>query len=447
VVRVTRVEVGTDTTRVLWDPRRPAPVRYERATCRVLGNVVPAHHGIPLTPVSALDTTAVLEQTDLLEPWRERLTVALDGTGVREVPVPVVRVSLRATGWPFPGEPARVGEPQIQLAVDGEPWTRVDDLALVAEGQDAYAIRTGAGGASVARFAESALPARPITVELGVVVGLGTIGNVGVGATTRILALGRGGARAAQGGDGGSDRLADRRLLLTVSNPVPGVGGREPEDIESMRYRAPLGVRDALSAVVPADSERLVLELADVAAARAVVRDGTPAPVVRMTVLLRDEDALAAAGEQGEAERLRRWAAARARLEEVRLLGFDVELVPPRFVPLDLDVVVDVAPWATDTAEHLVAQVLAGPGGLFDPDVSGLGGDVRVDAIHRRVLTVPGVQAVRVRRLRRLQRGAAERSRAGVLAVDADEVAILHHPYGPAFASGLLTVGVCEVAS
>ena len=163
-----------------------------------------------------------------------------------------------------------------------------------------------------------------------------------------------------------------------------------------------------------------------------------------MTALLHDEDDLAAEDEQGEAERLRRWAAARARLEEVRLLGFDVELVPPRFVPLDLDVVVDVDAWALDTAEHAVTQALSGDDGLFDPDVSGLGGDVRVDAIHQRVLKVAGVRAVRVRRLRRLQQGAPERARAGVLTVEADEVAILRHPYGAAFPSGLLTVGVCE---
>jgi hypothetical protein len=180
-----------------------------------------------------------------------------------------------------------------------------------------------------------------------------------------------------------------------------------------------------------------------VAAARAVVRDGPLAPVVSTTLLLRDEDTIAAAGEQGEAERLRRWAAARARLEEVRLLGFDVELVPPRFVPLDLDVVVDVDDWALDTAEHTVQQALGGPNGLFDPDVSGLGGDVRVDAIHQRVLTVPGVQAVRVHHLRRLRPDAPERAHDGVLPVDADEVAILQHPYGEAFPSGLLTVTVC----
>ena len=101
------------------------------------------------------------------------------------------------------------------------------------------------------------------------------------------------------------------------------------------------------------------------------------------------------------------------------------------------------------SAEHgvsriTVRQALGGPNGLFDPDVSGLGGDVRVDAIHQRVLTVPGVQAVRVRHLRRLRPDSPERAHAGLLAVDADEVAILQHPYGKAFPSGLLTVTVCE---
>lgn len=444
VVRATVVELGTDTTRVRWDPRRPAPVRYERATTRVLGNVVPAHHGIPLTPATATDVSVVLEQEDLLGPWRERLTVSIDGTDRRELALPVDRVSVQASGWPFPGEPGRTGAPQIRLAVDGEPWPRVEELSLVAAGEEAFALRTGPGDKPVARFPELALPARTVSIDLEVRVGLGTVGNVGVGALTRLLALGPSRDRAALLGDGGADRLELLRRALRVSNPVTGVGGREPEDLESLRYRAPLGVRDALSAVVPADYERLVGDMPEVAAVRAVVRDGPLAPVVSTTVLLRDEDRLAAGGDQGEAERLRRWAAARARLEEVRLLGFDVALVPPRFVPLDLDVVVDVDRWALDRAEVDVQRALAGPDGLFDPDVSGLGGAVHVDAITRRLLAVPGVRAVRLRRLRRLQRGAPERARAGVLVVAPDEVAILNHPYGEAFPSGLLTVGVCE---
>ncbi len=458
VVRLTRVEVGTDTTRVLWDPRRPAPVRYERDRCRVLGNVVPAHHGIPLTPLTAgvdpATDIAVLEQADLLTPWRERLTVTLPqagdpapaaGAGVTEIGLPVDRVSVRASGWPFPDAAPRTGQPQIRLAVDGENWSRVEDLVVAEAGDEVFAVRTGAGDTPAVRLGPGSRPDRDVTVDLAIRVGLGTAGNVGVGSMTRLLALGPGGDREALLGDGGADRIELLRRLLTVTNPVPGVGGREPEDIEQMRYRAPLGVRDALSAVVPLDYERLVAGLPEVAAARAVVRPGPLAPVVRMTMLLRGEDALAAAGEQGQAERLRRWALARARLEQVRLLGFDVELVPPRFVPLDLDVIVDVPDSARNTAEDAVRRALGGPDGLFDPDVSGLGGDVRVDAVHRRLLAVPGVQAVRVRRLRRLEPGAPERVHDGVLPVEPDEVAILDHPYGPAFPSGLLTVGVCTV--
>ena len=223
VVRVTRVEVGTDTTRVLWDPRRPAPFRYDRATCRVLGNVVPAHHGIPLTPVTAgdaEDTIAVLEQEDLLAPWREKLTVVVDGAGLREIPVPVDRVSVHASGWPFPADAARSGEVQIRLAVDGEPWARVEDLVLLEPGQDGFALRTGPGDTPVARFAESALPARTITVDLAVRVGLGTIGNVGVGAMTRLLALGPGGDR--RGAAGRRRRGPARAAAAAADGDQPG---------------------------------------------------------------------------------------------------------------------------------------------------------------------------------------------------------------------------------
>jgi hypothetical protein len=72
---------------------------------------------------------------------------------------------------------------------------------------------------------------------------------------------------------------------------------------------------------------------------------------------------------------------------------------------------------------------------------------VHLDALYRAVLGVPGVAAVRVHRLRRLEPGAPDHVGAGVLPVAGDEVAVLDHPYGPGFRSGLLTVDVCGVAS
>ncbi|SDZ14804.1 hypothetical protein SAMN05444365_10623 [Micromonospora pattaloongensis] len=451
VVRVTRTEVGTDTTRVSWDPRRPSPARYRPDTATVLGNVVPAHHGLPLTPLSAQGAAAVLEGTegdDLLRPWRERLTVRDPGGPSREVELPWAPVSVHAPGWPWPGHPARCGVPQIAVSVDGEPWNLADDLATLGPADESYVLRPGRAGGVAAVFGDgvngAALPAREVSVEFAVRIGLGTVANVAAGTLTRLLALGEGGDADLLRGEGDAQRVDLLHKHLRVSNPVAATGGRDPEPLEHVRYAAPLGVRDLRSAVVPEDYERLLEELPDVAAARARVRTTGQRPAVSVTLLLRDEDALAAGGDAGEAERLRRWALARERLESVRLLGFDVELVPPRFVPLDLDLVVDIAPWATgETVRNAVTAALGGPGGALDPDTSGLGGDVHVDALHRRVLGVPGVVAVRVRRLRRLEPGAPERVGAGVLPVAGDEVAILRHPYGPAYPHGVLTVEIC----
>ncbi len=193
------------------------------------------------------------------------------------------------------------------------------------------------------------------------------------------------------------------------------------------------------------DYGRRLQELPEVAAARARIVDAGLRRVVRVTLLLRDEDTLTRPelGADAEAERLRRWALARDHLEQVRLLGFDVELVPPVFVPLDLDLVVDAEPWASAaTLRRGVTAALAGDGGLFDPDVSGLGHDLQLDAVHRSALAVDGVAAVRVRRLRRLIAGAIDYSATGTLPLAADEVPVLRRPYGSG-GDGLLTLDVC----
>ena len=226
------------------------------------------------------------------------------------------------------------------------------------------------------------------------------------------------------------------RALWRVTNPLPGVGGRDPESLDRIRYRAPLQVRDALSAVTPGDYERLLLRLPFVAGARARVAEAGVRHLVRVTVLLRDEDTLA------EAELLRRWAEVRRRLEEIRMLGFDVEAVPPTWVPLDIDLVVDAASTADPgQLREAIEECLAGNGGLLDPDGAGLGGDVHLSDVYQSVQRVRGVQAVRVKRFRRLEPQARERLGEGVIPVGDHEVASLGGPRKPGL--GLLTVSVC----
>ncbi len=446
VVRVTLVELGTDTTRIFWDPRRPARQRYDQTSTRVLGNVVPAHHGVPLTPVSASGAAP----DDPLGPWRELMRLTVDNAlgDVQEVALPLSPISVQSCGWPLPDEGARPGRPQVAVSVDGSPWTQVDDLSLAGPSDRVFALRPGHQGGASVRFGDgdngAALPRRSVTVELSLRIGLGRLGNVGTDALTRLVAFGAGGDIGEILPDQ-TDRDDLIRRHLTIGNPLPALGGRDAETLDHIRYTAPKSVRDRLSAVAVADYERLLTDLPEVAAARATVVDAGIRRVVRVTLLLKDEDTLGgeAADPLAEAERLRRWAAARHHLETIRLMGFDVELLPPVFTPLDLDLIVDAEPWVqSETVRVRVGQALGGDGGLFDPDRSGLGGDVHVDAIHRAVLGVDGVAAVRVRRMRRLVPHAVDFAEAGTLPIAGDEVAVLKRPYGPG-EDGLATVTVC----
>ncbi|MFE9692380.1 hypothetical protein [Micromonospora sp. NPDC005806] len=444
VVRATVVEFGTDETLVRWDPRRPAPQDYPAESTRVLGNVVPAHHGLRLPAAPDLAAPELAAQLAAVAADLDRVLEARADQAV-ELPLPFAPAARVASGWPFPGE-RREGALDVRVSVDGEPWRCVPDVA--AEPGEAFAVAAGGDGGSLLVLGQpGALPDAPVRVSVEAVLGLGAAGNVAAHTLTSLLLLGPGSAVPP------GTPLETVREALALDNPVPGVEGRDPEPLEAIRLRAPWAARRPAAAVGTDDHVRLLEELPEVAAARARVLELGERRVVRATLLLRDEDTLVPGGPDPadvdlldlvrDAERLRRWTLARRRLEEVRLLGFDVELVPPTFVPIDLDVVVDAEDHAP--AERLQAAVeaaLAADGGLFDPDVTGLGGDVRVDAVLRRVLAVDGVRAARVRRLRRLERGAAEHAVDGTLPVADEEVAVLRRPYGDG-PDGLLTVQVC----
>ncbi|OKI51397.1 baseplate J/gp47 family protein [Micromonospora sp. CB01531] len=450
VVRVTRADRAGEVTRVFWDFRRAARAGFDVETSRVLGNVVPAHHGMPLTPTSDVDCGWGL-LGELLRPWREQLTLEVDNTAgeVREVPLPHDPTSVQAGGWPFPGEEgSRAGAYRLELRVDGEPWLLADSLAAAGPFDEHFAIRPAVDGGDAVRVGDgtngAALPRRRVRLDLATRIGLGVRGNVGAGVLTQVLSFGESGDLPGVLPAVVTDREQELLRRVTVTNPLPAVGGRDPEDVERVRARAPLAARQGLTAVVPADYERLLTARSEVAGVRARYRRAGLRDVVRVTVLLAGEDALTAAGDAGTAERLRRWMRLRAELERARLLGTDVELVPPVFVPLDVDLLVDAEPGvAAEPLRAAVVDALSGAGGLLTPDASGLGGDVRADALYRRVAGVPGVRAARLRRLRRLPATSGDHSTGGVLPVGDDEVAVLRDPLGRSVRDGLLTVTVC----
>ncbi|NNC05161.1 hypothetical protein HJC10_20180 [Corallococcus exiguus] len=449
VVRVTSVALATDTTFVGWDPRRFAPEVFlapgdpapgPRAT--VLGNVVPAHHGLPVTPLpEGFEADSAEPFARSLAQWRALLSPVVDGSEEREFALPFHPVSVQAFGYPLPEETSRRGTPQLQVSVEDDPWTLVDDLSVQGPGDEVFVLRaTPTGGASL-RWGDgvngAVLPPRETTLGLSLRVGLGTAANVGEGVLTRLLQVPLDPQRSASAGELLAQSMDDVRALVRVDNPLPAVEGRDAESLDSIRYRAPAGVSQPLSAVTVDDYVRMLQQMPEVAGASARAVDRDLRTVIRVTVLLRDEDTL------DRDELLRRWAGVRSRLEEIRLLGVDVEALPPKWVPLDLDLEVDASPHAqADQVRDAVVGAIAGDGGLLDPDRSGLNGDVQLADLYQAVLRVPGVTAVRVKRFRRLEPQSQERLEAGVIPIGPDEVATARGGYWPG-SEGVLTVQVC----
>jgi hypothetical protein len=154
------------------------------------------------------------------------------------------------------------------------------------------------------------------------------------------------------GGEAGNVAAGALRVLASpvdrvagVTNPGPATGGADAESLERARRRAPFELRARTRAVTEEDFERLTLE-ASPQVARALC--GTPEGIgpVRVHVLPRVDppDRLLALHELIPDEALMRLLA--ERLEERRLIGTSILLVPARLRGVSVAVDVRTAPLA-----------------------------------------------------------------------------------------------------
>lgn len=243
------------------------------------------------------------------------------------------------------------------------------------------------------RFGDGRHGARP---EPGTVLaahyrlGGGTAGNVGAESINHLVLC-----RSGHGVGSG-----DPPPVAGVRNPLPAVGGTEPEPVERVRRLAPLDIkRVRLRAVTAGDYAELASALPGVQRAAAEIRWTGSVQEVHVAV---DADGTG----QAPAELLDAVAHA---LEAYRRIGHDLVVKSARPVPLDIALEVCAAPG------HQHGRILADlhralgngrlPGGrlgFFHPDALGFGEPVRLSRLVAVAAAVPGVEGVRVIRLRRL---------------------------------------------
>jgi predicted phage baseplate assembly protein len=219
-------------------------------------------------------------------------------------------------------------------------------------------------------------------------------------------------------GGGSSGNVAARALSIlprpvegieSATNPVAATGGVEPESLDSARERARLEIRARTRAVTTEDFERLTLA-ASPRVARAVCvgpDESAPGRPIRVHVLPRVEPAdrlLEAEELTPDAELMAELAAT---LDDYRLLGTSIRLLPVRLRGVSIVADVRASPRADlDRVQHDVAHALYT---YLNPLIGGspagpaegwpLGRSLNQGELFGIVYGIPGVEFVNILRM------------------------------------------------
>ncbi|MGE2722342.1 putative baseplate assembly protein [Mycolicibacterium celeriflavum] len=233
-------------------------------------------------------------------------------------------------------------------------------------------------------------------------IGGGAVGNVGADVLTHVI--------------------TSAANQVTVTNPLPAVGGTDPQPLAEVRALAPHAFRRQRRAVTSTDYAEAAM--ASPAVQRATARRRWTGSWYAQEVTLDPVAERAADPGVGRA--------VAAALEVWRMTGVDVEVARPQYVPLEIVVRVCLAGGhdRADVAARLAAsfgtgQLPDGSPAFFNPDRFTFGQPLYVSDLVAAVMAVPGVawvdvgdddSGLRFRRRGRPAAGEAARGRIGAAA-------------------------------
>lgn len=290
-------------------------------------------------------------------------------------------------------------------AIGSTAWAARRDLLASDPADPHFVVETESDGSARVRFGDGRNGRRPspgMRFTASYRIGNGPAGNIGADAIAHVIS-----------GNG---------AITAVRNPLPAVGGTAPEAMAQARIAAGQAYRTQERAVTEADYAEIARRHPDVQRAAATFRWNGHGHTVFITV---DRFAGRAVTPEFEAELI-------AFLEPYRMAGYDLEIDDPRYVALDLEMLVCVRPEhfrsqvRLAVLEELSARRLAdGRIGFFHPDNWTFDQDVRLSAIIARVQSVPGVESVTVTRFGRRDVTNPAPLESGVLPIGRLEIARL----------------------
>lgn len=339
-------------------------------------------------------------------------------------------------------ERARAARPPV--VAKGEPpqgtaWEPIETLLDAGPFDPRFVVETDDRGRAELRFGDGVLGRRPASgavFEVTYRTGVGPAGEVGFGALSHLMLpedvpgvpedlRARGAAGADPCGDGSAPERLEASQVAGVRNPLPARGGVAPESAERVKRLAPEAFRaEQFRAVTEDDYASVAEEHPEVSAAVAEFRwTGS-----WHTVFL----VLDPVGRTGLPPKLAE--AVRERVAGQALAGYDLEVLPPRYVPLDVGLRVCVEPdhFRSDVEEAVRARLVGprrGPSEpFFHPDRFTFGEPLYLSELLAAVEGVEGVDWVEPTRLRRFgEEGPSAAIDAAVFTVGSQEVVRLEH--------------------
>ena len=362
----------------------------------VRGNVILADYGRSVTEDLQLSATQPPEGRHRVKLSRRNLTYAVpyDDEKAREAAATVVLIQDAKAALPAKrkDESASSG---MSLTDNDETWTVRRDLLGSDRFQAHFIVEVEQDRSAYLRFGNGIngkAPAKGTLFHAAYRVGNGAEGNVGAGAIARLA--------------------TDFENITRVWNPLPAVGGTNAESMTQVRTYAPQAFRKQQRAVTEADYSEVAQRHPEVQKATATFRWTGSWYTVFVTIDrmggLEVDDAFKA--------ELNRY------LEQFRIMGYDLEINGPVYIPLDITIRVCIAPdhFQSHVRQRLVQTFSRygfpdGRRGFFHPDNFTFGQPVYLSHVYRHALNVDGVTSVEVLRFQQWGKTAADEIEKGYL--------------------------------
>jgi hypothetical protein len=310
--------------------------------------------------------------------------------------------------------------PEITLSATGtgensEMWQAKRDLLNSGPDKKEFVVEMETDGTAYLRFGDDRFGVRPAPdtqFHATYRIGNGRRGNVGADALVHIVT-----------DDPAFITELDNPVIVEVQNPLPASGGVEPESLEKVRQDAPAAFRTQERAVTPEDYALMAQGCRpDVQRAAATFRWTGSWRTAFVTI-----DRLGGLEVDDEFEK-----DILQCLEKYRMAGQDVEVDGPRYVPLEIEMIVCVEPdyFRSDVKAALLKvfsdRILPdGRLGIFHPDNFTFRQSIYLSPLYAAAQNTAGVSSVQITTFRRQGSSGKEALDAGKLELGRLEIARL----------------------